>query len=452
VSALIQPGCPDASGQQLPLLACADLDRTLVLSAQQHVSAGNFLADVLALAEQLPPGRFAVNLCEDRYQFLRAFCAVALAGQTNLLPASRAPQAIADVLRGHPAAYAIVDDPARVEQAHCFELPRATASAAAAPPRIPLIAREHVVAIGFTSGSTGVPKPNAKTWASVCASSALNAELLDVGDHPANIVATVPPQHMYGLETSVLLPLRSRAAIHYAQPFFPADIAGTLAATAVPRILVTTPFHLRTLLRDDAALPALRAIVTATAPLSCELAADAERSFHAPVIELFGSTETCVIAHRRTVRDEPWQLYAGIELQPQPDGTLVHAGHFAAPTLLQDIVELVADRRFNLRGRNSDLLEIAGKRASLADLTRQLLAIPGVRDGVVFQLDADERGLCRLAALIVAPALTAAQVVADLRRVIDPVFLPRPLLRVDALPRNGAGKLPRESLLAALKN
>jgi len=31
------------------------------------------------------------------------------------------------------------------------------------------------------------------------------------------------------------------------------------------------------------------------------------------------------------------------------------------------------------------------------------------------------------------------------------VFLPRPLLRVDALPRNETGKLPRDALLALLR-
>jgi acyl-coenzyme A synthetase/AMP-(fatty) acid ligase len=289
-----------------------------------------------------------------------------------------------------------------------------------------------------------------KTWGSRRA--ALNAALLGVDGGAASIVATVPPQHMYGLEMSVLLPLRSRAAIHAGQPFFPADVAVALGETPAPRMLVTTPFHLRALLHDAIALPALHAIVTATAPLDAALAAEAERRFDAPVTEVFGSTETCVIAHRRTMRDEPWQLYAGIELQPQPDGTLVHAPHFVAPTLLQDIVELLPPHRFRLCGRNGDLLEIAGKRASLADLTCQLLSVDGVRDGVVFQLDADRRGLRRLAALVVAPDLnlTDAQILAQLRAAIDPIFLPRPLLRVDALPRNAAGKLPREALLAAL--
>jgi acyl-coenzyme A synthetase/AMP-(fatty) acid ligase len=38
----------------------------------------------------------------------------------------------------------------------------------------------------------------------------------------------------------------------------------------------------------------------------------------------------------------------------------------------------------------------------------------------------------------------------QLRATIDPIFLPRPLRRVSALPRNAAGKLPREALLAAI--
>jgi acyl-coenzyme A synthetase/AMP-(fatty) acid ligase len=52
---------------------------------------------------------------------------------------------------------------------------------------------------------------------------------------------------------------------------------------------------------------------------------------------------------------------------------------------------------------------------------------------------------------VVAPTLDEAKILASLRGAVDPVFLPRPLRRVDTLPRNAAGKLPREALLAALK-
>ena len=125
--------------------------------------------------------------------------------------------------------------------------------------------------------------------------------------------------------------------------------------------------------------------------------------------------------------------------------------HFAAPVALQDIVELSHPGQFTLRGRNGDLLEIAGKRASLGDLNRRLLAIRGVEDGVFFQLDADASGVHRLAALVVAPDLEESEILAALRQAIDPVFLPRPLRRVAALPRNATGKLPRDALLNVLQ-
>ncbi|TAM00214.1 MAG: acyl-CoA synthetase, partial [Rhodanobacter sp.] len=142
-----------------------------------------------------------------------------------------------------------------------------------------------------------------------------------------------------------------------------------------------------------------------------------------------------------------------VKLHPQPDGTLIEAPQLPVPVTLADIVSLShGGRRFRLCGRHADMLEIAGKRASLADLTRRLLAIPGVRDGVVFQHgDGDTLGVHRVAALVVAPGLDGHAILDALRRVIDPLFLPRPLKLVEALPRNETGKLPRAALLELLQ-
>jgi acyl-coenzyme A synthetase/AMP-(fatty) acid ligase len=168
---------------------------------------------------------------------------------------------------------------------------------------------------------------------------------------------------------------------------------------------------------------------------------------------VFCSTETCVFASRRPAVDEDWSLYDGVALHPQPDGTAVDAPQLDAPVTLPDIVTLSdGGRRFRLSGRHADMLEIAGKRASLADLTRRLLAIPGVRDGVVFQHgDGDTLGVHRIAALVVAPGLDEHAILDALRCAIDPLFLPRPLKRVEALPRNETGKLPRAALLELLQ-
>ena len=440
----------------LALLTVADRERVFAWRDGRPLTVAKFLADVHAVAASLPTACYAVNLCEDRYAFMVGFCAVASRGQTNLLPPSRAPHAIEEVLAGHPGSYALGDTLREGLSAHHVHL-KLDAATLSAESAVPEIDGEQIVAIGFTSGSTGQPKANPKAWLTVQASSAHNARTLAdaIGLAPgelAHIVATVPPQHMYGLELSILLPLFGPFAVHGGKPFFPADVAAALAEVPAPRMLVTTPIHLQALLRDPNGLPPLAAITSATAPLSRELAAEAEARYGAPVVELFGSTETCVIAHRRTVSETAWRLYPDIVLKPQPDGTLVDAPYFGEPVLLQDIVELLPDHAFHLCGRNADLVEIAGKRASLADLTRRLLTLPGVTDAVALQLDdEDGAGVRRIAALVVAPERNEAALLEDLRLAVDPVFLPRPFRRVVALPRNETGKLVRSAVLEALK-
>ncbi|MEN6540079.1 MAG: AMP-binding protein [Mizugakiibacter sp.] len=440
-----------AAAATLPLLHAGDPSRPFAWRDGHAVSAAQFIAEARALAARLPQAPCAVNLCEDRYAFLVTFCAVALRGQANLLPPSRAPQVVDEVLAAHPGSYALGEQ--ALEHAPPgylrVALPRVDAPELC---DVPLLPAGQVIAVGYTSGSTGTPRANPKTLGGFHLSTACNrAVVMAATGGPCHAVATVPAQHMYGMEMSVLLPLLGEVAIHAGRPFFPADVAHALAEIPAPRVLVTTPVHLRTLVAAAPTLPPLAAIVSATAPLSAQLAREAEARFGAAVVEVFGSTETCVIAHRRTAREDDWTLYPGVRLHPQPDGTLVEAPHLTPPVALADVVELPAPGRFRLCGRNTDLLEIAGKRASLGDLTRRLLAIPGVEDGVVFQLDApDPAGVRRIAALAVAPMLAEADILAALRRAVDPVFLPRPLKRVAALPRNDTGKLPRAALLALL--
>ncbi len=489
-------------------LTAGDAARLFAFDGTRSVPLAQFAREVRGVAALLPEARCALNLCEDRYRFIVALCAAALRGQTTLLPPSRAPAVVAEVLARHGDSYALADVSAHAGTAEACESPRLWRLPAVLPQgegdalRIP---EDLLVAIGYTSGSTGRPRPNPKTWMSFRASTAQNLAALDglldtAGVTP--VVATVPPQHMYGMELSVLLPLLGEVAVHAARPFFPADVARALHDAPAPALLVTTPVHLRALVESAAQLPPLRGIVSATAPLARELAAAAEQRFGCEVRELFGSTETCVIARRRTAhetawtplppelataaeerfgcevrelfgstetcviarrrpaRESAWTPLPGVRLAPQPDGTAVHAAHLPAPVTLADLVELVdnggldgeTDGRFHLRGRNADLLEIAGKRASLGDMTRKLLAIPGVEDGVVFQLDAaGPDGVRRIAALVVAPGLDEQAILAALRTCIDPVFLPRPLKRIPRLPRNETGKLPRQALAALLQ-
>lgn len=434
----------EAADAVLPLFG-GRRDSPVAFRGGAAISWPQFIGHVAALAAQVPAGSCMINLCEDRYDFLVAFAAAQSRGHTVLLPSSRAEQIVAEVERAHAGSYRC-DDAA---VAAALVQPGASAHET--------VAANHVCMIGFTSGSTGQPRSFPKRWSGVQSSTAHNAAAMRAALHldaqaPVALVATVPPQHMYGMELSILLPLIAGIAVHAARPLFPADIARALREIPAPRILVSTPIHLRAMIDSGEQFPEVALIVSATAPLDRDLATQVERQLGGELLEMFGSTETCVFANRCTAREKSWRLYDGVELQPSPDGTLVIAPWFAAPTVLQDVVELQDERRFVVRGRNTDMIEVAGKRASLADLTRRVLAVPGVADAVVFQPEGHSAGAVRrVAALVVSEQLNATQILDQLRESIDPAFLPRPLRVVDRLPRNELGKLPREALLAALQ-
>jgi acyl-coenzyme A synthetase/AMP-(fatty) acid ligase len=88
----------------------------------------------------------------------------------------------------------------------------------------------------------------------------------------------------------------------------------------------------------------------------------------------------------------------------------------------------------------------------LSDLNLKLNAIEGVRDGIfVIPPNQADDDVWRVTALVVAPDLEKKEILAALAERINPVFLPRPLYKVDSLPRNAMGKLPREALLRLLE-
>ena len=437
------------------LFAHASAREVVAYRRGQPIRAARFSADVARVAAALPASRHVLNACQDRYHFAVGLAATTASGRVSLLPSTHTPEVIRQLRQFAPDAICLTDE------ADCaIELPIVSvldgAVGRSEPWRVPMIAADALVAYVFTSGSTGLPVPHPKTWGCLAEAVGIEAERFGFGDgRQRSIVATVPPQHMYGFESSVLLPLHSGNALCAERPFFPADIAATLAGVPAPRLLVSTPVHLKALLAADIDLPQIETIVSATAPLADALARDVEARFGAPVLEIYGSTETGQIASRRTTSTAEWRLFPGVRIEVRNEQTWVEGGPVEARTPMGDVLEIIAGDRFLLHGRSSDLVNIAGKRSSLAYLDHQLLGIPGVVDGVFFIPEGarvSDIGVSRLAALVVAPTLDAATVTERLRERLDAVFLPRPLLLVPEIRRNGTGKIPRHVIQTLLRD
>ena len=440
-----------------PLITHERADSVIAWRDGRSVSAARFLSDVARLSATLPGGGYMLNACNDRYRFTVGLAAALVSKKVSLLPSTHTPEMIRQLLLFAPDVFCLTDsdDCSIALPQSRFPVLSEPLDSNAQPFAVPRIDGEQLVAYVFTSGSTGVPVPHPKTWGALVRNVRTEAQLcgLNDGRHHA-IIGTVPPQHMYGFESTVLLVLQSANALVAGQSFYPADICNTVRLAPRPRVLVSTPVHMRSVISAGLDMPAADLVMSATAPLSLALAEELESRFQAPLLEIYGSTETGQIAVRSPTQTQEWQLFPGVRLEQKEGVTWASGGHVERAVPMNDVIEPVGENRFLLHGRTADLINIAGKRNSLMNLNLQLNAIPGVLDGSFFMPDeVAPDGVTRLTAFVVAPGLTAAALMAALRERVDSVFLPRPLIFVEALPRNNAGKLPREALelLAAAK-
>ena len=460
---------------KLPLLSPRDLSQPLAWRAGHPISAALFIAEAQAVARGLPVGR-PVNLCQDRYLFALGLAAAMLRGQTSLMP----PNALPDTLRQVPAVaaadgapYLLIDSridgsidrsiESRIDSpapdtcglpVHTLRRPAQVLPATT----VPLIDADLEAVCLLTSGSTGAPQPHAKRWGSLVANIGAAAErLASYLQQPTlagiTVVATVPAQHSYGLESTVLLALCGGAAFDAGRPYYAADIADALQRVPAPRAFVTTPFHLKTLLLSKLTLPPVALTLSATAPLSPQLAAQAETALQGLLVEIYGCTEAGQVASRRTTAGETWRTLGALHLTREEHADderyVVSGGHVTDATPLADLLVLHDPHHFMLLGRTNDLIHVAGKRSSLAHLNFHLNRIDGVVDGAFWLPDRapdQPEGIVRPVAFVVAPSLSAAEIVRALRGQLESAFVPRRVVHVAALPREATGKLSASGL------
>ena len=278
------------------------------------------------------------NLCTSRLGFLIT-CLAALRNRCLLvLPPSgeqRRPhgRARGRAARGPSSSATPRPGPSRVRRAHrasgsylsCrpeWQTAAADASALAWQP-----AWDEVAVRLYTSGSTGTPQPQPKTLRHLVRGRADPRERLEKeveGGLAAleRIVCSVPPQHMFGLECSVMLPLARGIPVLDRRPLLPADVRAAFAGGR-PGAWIATPMHLRNLVESFESVPCVpRRHRLDDAALAGRSRGAAKTLVHAPVVEIYGSTETGALAMRRTARESGWRALDDVQLEPARGATL----------------------------------------------------------------------------------------------------------------------------------
>jgi hypothetical protein len=261
----------------------------------------------------------------------------------------------------------------------------------------------------YTSGSTGLPKRVDKTLAVMQREAQAIEEILGSrvpGD--ARVTGMVTHQHLFGLSFKLFWPLFSgrpfEAKVH---EFWEELLAEDLAGAAV----VVSPAHLKRLgdlaLLDGDVAPAC--LLSAGAELSETVAVAAQRAFHAPLCEIYGSTETGMIAWRWRERpNAPWMPAPGVEVTLDADNRLQLRSPFLPDGdwfRTEDRAERMAGG-FRLLGRADRIVKIEGKRVSLPEIEAALAESPMVAAVAALVLG---EGDVTLAAVVVPSAEGAAE-------------------------------------------
>jgi acyl-coenzyme A synthetase/AMP-(fatty) acid ligase len=448
-----------ASLQASPLLGgFAHLDRLALIGTDQRWSWRQVHLAASELAKRLDKSETICNLCGTRAGFLVTWLAAMRRGCLQLLPPSGGHADLAAILQSCSRPTIVVDDeqllqPQWSADARCLvSIPDATLRSSSEDMlSLPADWNSSIVRL-YTSGSTGVPEPQTRTLGQLAQGALVLGRRLHVelegGLGLINaIVCSVPPQHMFGLELSVMLSLVHGIPVLERRPLLPADVISAFEQTGVGTAWITTPLHLQALVRTGDNVPNCSVVVSSTMHLDSTVARHTEVLVKAPVLEIYGSTETGAIGMRRTAKDISWHPVDNVRIEPGAHGTgaKVWGSHFSSPQTLTDQIKTDELGRFNLLGRHADMIKIGGRRASLAGLNLLLSDFPGLADGV-FYLPTTGASPERLVLIHTGAALDPIATVNWLRERMDPVFIPRTIIRTPSLGRTDTGKLSKAVL------
>lgn len=415
---------------------------------EQHTwTLGHLRADVARLIAELQPlpgERWALCL-ENSYLFIVALLATLHAGKTPVIPG----HSRASLLNEQRALFDGVLSDSALDWLGPQHRVGSTMCASAAHFSFPAIPPEAHVEL-FTSGSTGQPKRILKSIHALDREAALLSTRFAERLTGSRVVASVVPQHLYGLTFRIFLPMAlslplHASLIHYAEQLAALDHQHRYAFISSPAFLKRLDPHLTP--------PPLALLLSAGGALPWRDAAQAAEWLKVWPDEIYGSTETGVIAWRyRQQEAVSWLPFPGVHFSAEDDALRLFSPLIADANghVIDDILHFEPDGRFHLTGRRGRVVKIEEKRISLQEVERRLLMLEGIRDaaalpltrggrqcvGVLLVLNDDARQRWQNGG---AKALELAWRRA-LRPWLEPVAVPRHWRVIDDIPVNSMNK------------
>ena len=441
-------------------------------SATNFVTWAEFRDDVARLAARLSKGPEGpwVLLTEDAYAFIVGLFGLWHAGRYALSPPNHQPESLralqvraSGVLTDRPDWFELDStlDPLSISEpshAHDFQ---------------PLD-RSRLALELYTSGTTGDGKAVTKQISHLEDELEELARTWDRQLEMATVFSTASHQHLYCLMLGVLWPLCSGRPIERRHYLHAAELVPRMKACG-SSILLSVPTHLRRFVRHAQASqlkPSCRAVFSSGGPLPRETAYRVKKIIGQSPIEIFGSTETGIIAWRSQEegrREDLWAPTPSVRVLRDPTSSAlrvlspfvsVASGEEGLAT--GDHVEIRDENRFVLLPRKDRIVKIGEKRLDLSRMESDLRGLEWVDEVALAPIERDSD--LRVAAVLV-PTEEGRQVIdqgepSELIRAIrgrlfeawDPVLHPRLWRMVDQLPENAQGKVTREAIVSLFQD
>lgn len=294
----------------------------------------------------------------------------------------------------------------------------------------------------MTSGSSGEPKVIIKSLANLINEAVDINKTFDFGDKKLIVSSTTVFSHLFGLTFALMFPVCNNHVINLEIVEYPDKF------NIDNSMLISTPSFLDTVKKNNIVLDNAKFIVTAGAKLNDLTFEYLER--YSNVIEIYGSTETGVIAHKESSKNKYLTPFEEVSIISLEGSAVVKTPYaYENEVIINDEIEIV-NGQINLKNRSDRLLKICEKRISAEALEKELRLSDFVIDSYCFKSNEKIACLCALSKkgfdYLLKNGFVAT--VKLLKYFLNDKFslIPQKWKFIDIIPKNKAGKVDKSCI------